>query len=131
MTPGIWGVIALGCDGNNQLFQLTLAIIEGDNIDSCGWFLTCIRNRVTQRMRLCVISNRHPSIMVTMTDVYLCWIEPYACHRIYMRYLFNNFMNRFKDEILKNFMCIVALTTEVGKVNKQMDTIERISLEAQ
>ena len=121
MTLEIWGVIATGCDGNNQLFQLTFAITEGDNIDSCGWFLTCIRNRLTQWMRLCVIliSNRHPSIMVAITDVHLSLIKPYAYHRICMRYLSNNFMNRFKDEILKNFMCRAALTTEVGKVNKQ------------
>ena len=40
-------LIAMGCDGNNQLFLLTFSIIEGENIDSCGWLLACIRNRVT------------------------------------------------------------------------------------
>ena len=41
-------MIAMGCDGNNQLFPLTFAIIKGENIDSWGWFLAWIRNRVTQ-----------------------------------------------------------------------------------
>ena len=27
-------LIVMGCDGNNQLFPLTFAITEGDNIDS-------------------------------------------------------------------------------------------------
>ena len=40
-------LIAMGCDINNQLFQLTFTITEGENIDSWGWFLACIRNRVT------------------------------------------------------------------------------------
>ena len=48
-----------------------------------------------------------------------------------MRYLVNNFMNRFKDKTLKNLVCKAALGTEVGKFNKQMDTIRRINLEAQ
>ena len=50
-------MIAMDCDGNNQLFPLDFAIIEGENIDSWGWFLTCIRTRVTHRRGLCVISD--------------------------------------------------------------------------
>ena len=42
-------LIVLGCDGNNQLFPLAFAITKGENTDSWGWFLACIRNRVTQR----------------------------------------------------------------------------------
>ena len=38
-------LIAMGCDGNNQLFPLAFAITEGENIDSWGWFLACIRRR--------------------------------------------------------------------------------------
>ena len=37
-------LIAMGYDRNNQLFPLTFAITEGENIDSWGWFLACIRN---------------------------------------------------------------------------------------
>ena len=48
-----------------------------------------------------------------------------------MRHLASNFMNRFKDKILKNLVCRAALATKVGKFNKHMDTIGRINLEAQ
>ena len=92
--------------------------------------MACIRNEVTQRMRLCVISDRHPGIMTTMTDVHLGWTEPYAYHRICMRHLASNFMNRFKYKILKNLVCRETLATEVGKFNKHMDTIGIIILEA-
>ena len=40
-------LIAMACDENNQLFPLTFSITEGENTDSWGWFLACIRNRVT------------------------------------------------------------------------------------
>ena len=64
-------LIAMGCDGNNKLFPLAFSIIEGENTDSWGWFLACIRNRVTQRTGICVVSNRHPGIMAAMTDPHL------------------------------------------------------------
>ena len=64
-------MITMGCDGNNQLFLLTFSITKGENIDSWGWFLACIRNKVTQRKGLCVIVDRHPDIMATMTNVHL------------------------------------------------------------
>ena len=116
-------MIAMGYDENNQLFPLTFAIIKGENIDSWGWFLACIRNKVTQRMRLCVIADKHPGIMAAMTDVHLGWAEPNAYHRIFMRHFARNFMNSFKDKTLKNLVCRAVLATKVGKFNKHMDTI--------
>ena len=55
-------LIAMGCDGNNKLFPLAFAITEGENTNSWGWFLACIRNRVTEQPGICAISDRHPGI---------------------------------------------------------------------
>ena len=124
-------IIAMGCDGNNQLTPLEFTITERENIDSRGWFLACIRNKVTQRMRLCVVANRHLGIMVAIIDVHLGGTKPYAYHRICMHHLASNFINQFKDKTLKNLVCRAALATEVGKFNKHMDIIRKINLEAQ
>ena len=121
----------MGCDGNNQLFPLAFTITEGENIDSWGWFLTCIRNRVTQRTGICVISDRHPCIMVAMSDPHLRWDAPYAYHRICMRHLASNFMTRFKDKLLENLVCRAAVVTTPRKMNMHMATIGRINPEAQ
>ena len=40
-------MIVMGCDGNNQLFSLAFALTRGENNDSYGWFLICIRIGVT------------------------------------------------------------------------------------
>ena len=48
-----------------------------------------------------------------------------------MRHLVINFMTRFKDKILKNLVCRVALATKVENFNKHIDTIKRINVEAQ
>ena len=124
-------LIVMGCNGNNQLFPLEFSIIEGENIDSWGWFLACIRNRVTQRTGIYVISDRHPGIMATMSDLHLGWAAPSAYHRIYMRHLASNFMTQFKDKLLKNLVCKAALASTQGKFYKHMTTIGRINSEAQ
>ena len=124
-------MIAIGCDGNNQLFPLAFSIIEGENIDSWRWFLACIRNRVTQRTGICVISNRHPGIMAAISDPHLGWTASSAYHMICMRHLASNFMTRFKDKLLKNLVCRVALATTQRKFKKHMATIGRINSKAQ
>ena len=122
-------LIAMGCDRNNQLFPLSFAITEGENTDSWGWFLACIRNRVTQRTGICIIFDKHPGIMAAMTDPHLGWAAPSAYHRICMRHLARNFMTRFKDKLLKNLVCRAALESTERKFNKNMTTIGRINSE--
>ena len=124
-------LIAMGCDENNESFSLEFAITEGENIDSWGWFLACIINRVTQWARICVISDRYLSIMVAMSDPYLGWAASFAYHRICMRHLTSNFITRFKDKLLKNLVCKATLATTQHKSNRHMATIRRINYEAQ
>ena len=116
----------MGCDGNNQLFPLKFSITEGENIDSWGGFLACIRNRVTQRTGICVISDRHLGIMAAMIDPHIGWTTPSAYHKICMRHLASNFMTRLKDKLVKNFVCRKALARTQRKFNKHMATIGRI-----
>ena len=69
--------------------------------------------------------------MAAMTDPYLSWAAPSAYHRICMHHLSSNFMTRFKDKLLKNLVCIVALASTERKFNKHMTIIGRINSEAQ
>ena len=48
-----------------------------------------------------------------------------------MRYFASNFMTRFKDKLLKNLVCRVAVAITPRKMNKHMTTIGRINSEAQ
>ena len=110
---------------------MAFAIIECENTDSWGWFLACIRNRVTERKGICVISDRHPGIMAAMTDPHLGWAAPSAYYRICMRHLASNFMTQFKDKLLKNLVCRAALASTERKFNKPMATIRRINSKTQ
>ena len=93
--------------------------------------MACIRNRVTQRTGICVISDRHPGILATMSDPHLGYAAPSAYHRICMRHLTSNFMTLFKDKLLKNLVYRAALASTKRKFNKHMIIIRRINFEAQ
>ncbi|RVW43332.1 hypothetical protein CK203_070261 [Vitis vinifera] len=122
-------LIAMGCDGNNQLFPLAFAITEGENTDSWSWFLACILVGVTQRKGLCLISYRHPGIIAAVNETYSGWTQPNACHRFCMRHLASNFNTKFKDKTLKDLMCRAAMESKVKKFISHMDTIGRINAE--
>ena len=92
--------------------------------------MACIRNRVTLRTGICVISNRLPGIMALMSDPHLGWDAPYAYHRICMRHLAINFITRFKVKLLKNLVCRAVVVTTPRKMNRHMATIGRINFEA-
>ena len=82
-------------------------------------------------MGICVISDRHSGIMAGMSDPHLGQATPSAYQRICMHHLASNFITRFKDKLLKNLVCRVALASAQRKFNKHMATIGRINSEAQ
>ena len=62
---------------------------------------------------------------------HLGWAEPSTYHRICMRHLARNFMTRFKDKLLNNFVCRTTLEPKQRKFNRHVAIIWRINLEAQ
>ena len=123
-------LIAMGYDGSNQLFPLAFAITEGENIDSWSWFLAYIKVGVTQRKGLCIISDRHPDIIIAVNETYSRWTEPDACYRFCMHHLGSNFNTKFKNKTLKDLMCRVAMESKVKNFIYHIDTIGQINVNA-
>ncbi|XP_027082558.1 uncharacterized protein [Coffea arabica] len=123
-------LIAVSADANNQLFPLAFSIVEGENNDSWGWFMACIREFVTQRRGLCVISDRHPGIITIVNQVGSEWIEPFADHRFCIRHLASNFNTKFHDKILKNHLVAACYENQVFKFQRKMETIGKINPKA-
>ncbi|XP_057540844.1 uncharacterized protein LOC130818702 [Amaranthus tricolor] len=71
------------------IFPLAFASVEKKCIGAWSWFMACIRKHVTQRMSLCVVSDRHAGNIATMEE--LGWQPPYAHHRFWLRHLLSNF----------------------------------------
>ncbi|KAL9666818.1 hypothetical protein QQ045_001160 [Rhodiola kirilowii] len=72
-------LVAIGLDANNHILPLAFVLVESENNSSWKWFMSCIREGVTKREGLCVVSDRHKGILAAM----------------------RNFMTKVKDEVLK------------------------------
>ncbi|XP_021752569.1 uncharacterized protein LOC110718076 [Chenopodium quinoa] len=80
-------LVATSVDASFQVFPLAFTVVEGENTSSWSWFLGCIRDRVTQRDGLCVISDRHPGIIAAMNDPNVGFTQPRAYHRFCVRHI--------------------------------------------
>ena len=92
--------------------------------------MACIKVGVTQRIGLCLIYDRHPSIIAVVNETYSGWTESDAYYRFCMHHLVSNFNTKFKYKTLKDLMCRAARESKVKKFISHMDTIGRINAEA-
>ncbi|KAL9660322.1 hypothetical protein QQ045_025135 [Rhodiola kirilowii] len=110
-------LVAIGLAANNHILPLAFALVESENNSSWKWFMSCIREGVTQREGLCVVSDRHPGILAAMREPE--WEEPKAFHRVCVRHLQGNFMTKVKDEVLKAKLGEVAYAKKELKFKRK------------
>ncbi|KAL9681575.1 hypothetical protein QQ045_013360 [Rhodiola kirilowii] len=99
-------LVAVGLDANNHILPVSFAIVESESNSSWKWFMSCIREGVTQRSGLCIISDRHKGILAAMREPQ--WSPPHAYHRVCVRHFQGNFMSKVKDLFLKKKLGHVA-----------------------
>ena len=61
-------MIAMATNANNKIYPLAFVVVKSESTETWGWFLACIRRYVTDRSKLCVISDRHPVIQAIFKD---------------------------------------------------------------
>ena len=93
---------AIAQDGDKRIFPLAFALVEKECIGAWSWFMACIRKHVTQRIGLCVISDRHAGILATMEEPE--WQPPNAYHRFCLRHLLSNFNRAMGNVQLKKLL---------------------------
>ncbi|KAK4254710.1 hypothetical protein QN277_010052 [Acacia crassicarpa] len=94
-------LIATSQDGDGKLLPIAFAVVPpGEKYDDWWWFLCLLRDHVTQRPGICLISDRHASIIRAVKD-HRTWQPPYAYHMYCLRHVGSNFNTRFRDIALK------------------------------
>ncbi|CAH9076219.1 unnamed protein product [Cuscuta europaea] len=121
---------AMGVDGNNQLFPLSFAIVEEESFDSWRWFLSCLREKVTQRQGICLISDRHKGITAAVNDPYSMWQEPWGYHRYCLRHICSNFNDKFHNKQLKMLVYRAGSAHQVRKFDDIMKEIDKTNPDA-
>ena len=92
--------IATAQDGNNEILSIAFAIVEGETKEAWEYFLYFIRMYVTNKVGLCLIFDRHQSIISAVGEM-IGWQPPNAYHVFCIRHVASNFNTRFKDKELK------------------------------
>ena len=95
---------ALSIDSNGHIFPLAFAIVEGENTSSWSWFLWALREYVTDREGICLISDRHRGIIAAINNKEIGWAEPKPYHRYCLRHVASNFNSKYKSKQLKDLV---------------------------
>lgn len=78
-------MIAMGVDGNNQIFPLAFTIVENESYSSWLWFLNRVKKHlVKEREGICLLSDRHIRILKVVNDHGSPWLEPHGFHRYFL-----------------------------------------------
>ncbi|CAA7053793.1 unnamed protein product [Microthlaspi erraticum] len=123
-------MVALGLDADDCYFPLAFAVTKQVSIDSWRWFLSRIREKVTQRKGLCLISSPHPDIVAVVNEPGSLWKEPWAYHRFCLDHVRSQFRGVFKDDDLDSLVEQAGSTTRQDEFDSYMDIIKKENSEA-
>ncbi|KAF7807039.1 serine/threonine-protein phosphatase 7 long form-like protein [Senna tora] len=103
-------LIASSQDGNSNVVPLAFTIVEGETLEAWTWFLKRVRLHVVgDRQNICLISDRHPSILSAVSDPRTMWQPPYGHHVFCIRHLASNLNKKYNDSNLKNLFINIDL----------------------
>ncbi|KAF8378920.1 hypothetical protein HHK36_030269 [Tetracentron sinense] len=97
---------AIALDGNNGLFPVTFAIVEGETKESWSFFfyyLHTITGIITHQRPLCFMTDRQKGVVEAINEIIL-----EATHRVCCRHLYNNFKKKFPGLNLRNHFWVAA-----------------------
>ena len=90
--------------------------------------MACIRRYVTDRSKLCIISDRHPRIQAVFKDISRDFLQPSMIeHHYCLRHLCSNVNTRWNNETLKNLVWRAASATQERKFNATFKLIENVN----
>ena len=120
---------ALSIDSNGHIFPLAFAIVEGENTSSWSWFLWALREYVTDREGICLISDRHRGIIAAINNEEIGWAEPKAYHRYCLRHVASNFNSKYKSKQLKDLVFRAGNQHQRRKFIRNMKELKKLNPE--
>ncbi|KAH1256784.1 hypothetical protein GmHk_03G006866 [Glycine max] len=88
-------LIATTQDGNCHVLLLAFVVVKGETLTAWSWFLAHLREHVTDKDGICLISDRHASIKSIVANEALGWQPPHAYHVYCVRHIASNFNHKF------------------------------------
>ncbi|KAL5177074.1 hypothetical protein HKD37_08G022896 [Glycine soja] len=124
-------LMATSQDGNGGVLPLAFAVVEGETLTTWSWFLAHLREHVTDKNGICLISDRHASIKSTVANEALGWQPPHGYHVYCVRHIASNFNRKFNNakqkEMLKKLekfrLLSPAIATWIDRISKEKWTM--------
>nr|GEX92260.1 transposase, MuDR, MULE transposase domain protein [Tanacetum cinerariifolium] len=63
-------LVVVAMDGNNQIVPIAVGVIQGETGASWTWFLSRLKECIGKVPNMCIISNRHPSIILACQMIF-------------------------------------------------------------
>ncbi|KAH1193484.1 hypothetical protein GmHk_19G054523 [Glycine max] len=103
-------LMATSQDGNGGALPLAFAVVEGETLTAWSWFLAHLREHVTDKNGICLISDRHASIKSVVANEALGWQPPHGYHVYCVRHIASNFNQKFNNAKQKEMLKKLAYT---------------------
>ncbi|KAH1265470.1 hypothetical protein GmHk_01G001170 [Glycine max] len=103
-------LMATSQDGNGGVLPLAFAVVEGETLTVWSWFLAHLREHVTDKNVICLISDRHASIKSVIANEALGWQPPHGYHVYCVRHIASNFNRKFNNVKQKEMFKKLAYT---------------------
>ncbi|KAL5153212.1 hypothetical protein HKD37_19G052801 [Glycine soja] len=97
-------LMATSQDGNGGVLPLAFAVVEGETLTAWSWFLAHLREHVTDKNGICLISDRHASIKSVVANETLGWQPPHSYHVYCVRHIASNFNRKFNNAKQKEML---------------------------
>ncbi|XP_058775069.1 uncharacterized protein LOC131649320 [Vicia villosa] len=97
-------LMAVAQDGNNNVFPIAFALVEGETGGGWSFFLKHLRTHVAPQEGLCLISDRHASIVSAYNNPANGWHDPPSTHVFCIRHIVQNFTREIKDRALRKLV---------------------------
>ncbi|GJS30231.1 auxin response factor 1 [Tanacetum coccineum] len=75
-------LLAVGMDGNNRILHITFDICQGEDGAGWTWFLEELKACISQKPNLSIISDRHPTILESVTKVFSNAFHGFCCRHL-------------------------------------------------
>lgn len=124
--------LVVAYDAEGQLIPLAFAIVETENDESWGWFMSWLRREVVGPRPLCVISDRQDYILRLFDQSDSGWFTGTgeAFHRYCSRYLCQSFQAVFRKEELVDLVKWALKQNQPSKFQLGMTHILQANQEA-
>jgi MULE transposase domain len=118
---------ACGYDAEDQLVPLAFGLFDKETNLSWERFMKFIRQKVIGSRVVCVISDRHASILRVFREADLGWHEDAreAFHRYCFRHICQNFQRHFKDKKLTKRVRFAIRQNQPRKFQMRMRMLEQ------